>query len=633
MEKNNEQLKIKYSEKDTKYIGDVKKRLETARDARNQSRTEWDGMNYNQQHTANEKGANTYIEPKKSKHDNNFQSGTIRSKLFTLLSSISNLNLSSDISAFDTDDVKINRLGNAMEQIIFKTEEFEGDEEKKILRQYELLKQGTVFVEEVWKEKYKMVNTSKKKFDGKLEGEWNKKLKKDLPQPERNIISGLGVYLGDIRQYDMEKQPYIFTVEVMPYENAKKIFGKWDRWKYVPKKIVRNEQGDQNVLYGWNITKIEENSVEIIKYQDKPNNEYAIFINGILMTPKGLPFQWGWEGYNIVQQNLEPITQTFAYGKSLVARLKANTAILDEMLRLAVLKTQKSFNPPYFNMSGRVLSSKIFMPGVITQGVSSNQIMPANAHETSGVTTPELMMIDKLQQTNDFNSVSPSFQGQQTQGDQTATEVLTVQKQAKAAIGLMVNMCSLLEWKLSWLRLFNILENWFNPIDEVVNETRTALKNKYRVVNRETPIEGEGQGRTMVVPTADNIPAQDIYDREEEIKKKTGTPTRIIYVNPNLIKSSKLVWSVTIKPREKMTSELGKLIFERYLQGLMAFPPETINWSQAGEDFANVWEKNSSKIFNQQQSTEPVEAPTAQGSMKGVPELGNVIQTPKMKIS
>jgi len=162
-----------------------------------------------------------------------------------------------------------------------------------------------------------------------------------------------------------------------------------------------------------------------------------------------------------------------------------------------------------------VLSSKIFMPGVITKGISSNQVIPANAHETTGVTTPELMMIDKLQQTNDFNSVSPSFQGQTQGGEQTATEVLTVQKQAKAAIGLMVNMCSLLEWKLSWMRLFNILENWFNPIDEVVNETRTALKNKYRTVNRETPIKGEGQGRTMVLPSEENMLVQEIYDKEE----------------------------------------------------------------------------------------------------------------------
>lgn len=624
------QVEIKYSKDEKKYISDIKKRLEKARNLRDKPHIEFDGMTYTQYHESNEKGANTYIEPKKSKYDNNFQSGTIRSKLITLLSSISNLNLSPDISAFDSDDVEINRLGNAMEQIIFKTEELEGDEEKKILRQYELLKQGTVFVEEVWKEQYKIVNTSKKKFDGKLEGGWNKKLKKCLSQPERNIISGLGVYLGDIRQYDIEKQPYIFTIEVMPYENAKKLFGKWDRWKYVPKKLVRNEntQGDQDTLYGWHITEVEDDNVEIIKYQDKPNNEYAIFINGILMTPKGLPFQWGWEGYNITQQNLEPITQTFAYGKSLVARLKANTAILDEMLRLAVLKTQKSFIPPYFNMSGRVLSSKMFMPGVITKGISSNQVMPVNAHETTGVTTPELMMIDKLQQTNDFNSVSPSFQGQQTSGEQTATEILTIQKQAKAAIGLMVNMCSLLEWKLSWLRLFNILENWFNPIDQVVDETRTALKNKYRIVNRETPIEGEGLGRTMVIPSDEIHPVQEVYDKEEEIKNKTGTPTRIIYINPKIIKNSKLVWQIVVRPREKMTSELGKLMTERFIQMAMTFP--NVNYDELAKIFAESWEKNPAKLFNR--GTATPQEPMPQGTQKGMPELGNVIQQPKQRI-
>ena len=620
---------IKYKEEEEKYIGMLRKRIEDARDLREQTHDEFDGMTYTQYHVSNEKGANTYIEPKKNKYDNNFQSGTIRNKLMSVVSNITNLNLSPDISAFDRDDIEINRLGNGMEHIIYKTEELEEDEEKKIVRTYELLKQGDVFIEEIWKNEYEMINTSKSKFNGKLDYKWNKKLKKAFSRPERNIISGLGVYLGDIRQPNINRQPYIFTVEVMPYENAKKIFGEWDRWKYVPKKIVRNEhtQGDQDTTYGWKLTELNDDQVEIIKYQDKPSNEYAITINGILMTPKGMPFQWGFKGYNITQGGLEDITPTFAYHKSMVARLKTDVAIYDEMLRLAVFLTQKAAEPPRANLSGKVISSKSFMPGVTTQGINPNQVPLMDATGSTGVTNPIMTMIEKLAQTTDEQSVAKSFAGQQAGVEQTATEVLTVQKQAKAAIGLMVTKCGILEWKLSWLRLQNILENWFEPTDEIVNETRTALKNKYRTVNRETTIEGEGLGRTMVIPTDEDKTPQEIYDKEEEIEKKTGSPTRILYVNPKLIKSSKLCWNITIRPRERMTSELGKLMVERYLMGLQMFP--NTNWIEAGKDYAEAWEKDPAKVFTQEQQTPEV---TPTGSSQGVPELGNIINTPKQNV-
>ena len=631
MEKEEKQLELKQTDKEKKADDIIYKRLTLARDNREQTHDEFDGMTYTQYHESNEKGANTFIEPKKHKYDNNFQSGTIRNKLMSVASNIANLNLSPDISAHDTDDVEINRLGNAMEHIIYKTEELEGDEEKKTSRIIELLKQGDIFVQEVWQEKWVKDKKMKKKFDGKMDAKWTEKNRKALSQPERNIISGLGVYLGDIRQPDSEKQPYIFTIEVMPYTIAKQIFGEWDRWNYVPKKIVRNTEteGVEDTTYGWKLTELNTDEVEIIKYQDKPNNEYAVFINGIRMTPKGLPFQWGWDGYNIVQQGLEDITLTFAYHKSMVARLKTDVAIYDEMLRLAVLLTQKTANPPRANLSGRVLSEKTFMPGVNTSGINPSQVPLMDTNGSGGVTSPIMTMIEKLAQTTDEQSVSPSFQGQSAGVEQTATEVLTVQKQAKAAIGLMVTKCGILEWKLSWMRLPNLIENWFEPIDTVVDETRNALKNKFRTVNRETPIEGEGLGRTMVVPSDENKTAQEVYDKEEELTKRTGSPTRIIYVNPKLIKSLKLVWQIVIRPREKMTSELGKLMVERYLMGLQMFP--NTNWAEAGKDYAEAWEKDPAKVFTSGQA--PTEEIAPAGSHAGVPELGNIVKPQTEKVT
>jgi hypothetical protein len=334
------------------------------------------------------------------------------------------------------------------------------------------------------------------------------------------------------------------------------------------------------------------------------------------MTPAGLPFQWGWEGYNITQQNLEIMDVNFAYGKSMVARLKSNTAILDEMLRLAVLKTQKSFSPPYLNISGKVVSSKVFMPGKITNGILPNQLQPLGS-ETMGVTGPEMSMIQKLEGINDVNSISPAFAGQMQNREVTATENINTLAQSKKAVANVVTACSLLEYKCGWLRLFNILNNWFDPVDETINDANELI-NKYRVVNRETPIEGRGMGRTMVIASKDMMTPQMVKEKENMMQKSTGKPVRMIVVNPELVKSSKYIWQIAIKPKEKRTSELDKLMMREMVTDYM-----TVSQLQSAylkEKWANAWDLDPSKVFGEVQPT----MPTEQGTQPNRPAMQNI---------
>lgn len=594
----------KYSTEEETYLSGLRKRMEIARNNRDKGHEEFDGMSYVSNYDLNERLANTFIAPKQNKEDTNFQSGTIRQKLFALLSPIINLNLSGDISAFDKDNLKIQALGDAMEDIILKTNELDSDDEKKFLRQYELLKHGTVFVEELWDERQKKVKklTGKnKKFDGKLGLKWNTQLKKAFARPSRNIIPGPNVYLGDITKYGMEEQPYIFTADVKPYEEAKMIFGEWDRWKNVSKSIKKFDASESASAFdpNWRLLDTQENQVEILRYQDKWNNEFAVLLNGTLMTPIGLPLPWGYEDYNLVQQNLEPIHIKFAYGKSLVARIRNKVALYDEMMRLAILKTQKSFMPPYVNISGRVLSNRVLMPGKISHGIQPNTLVPINAEEAKGITNAELAMITQIEESINSETTSPTFQGQRARGDPTATEIIELQRQAKMILGLTVFSVSMLEWKLEWLRLQNLLANWFNPQDEEVDEARNLIRNKYRQVSVERPIEGEGIGQRIVIPTKEIPSSQAIFQAEESLSQEQGLPIRLIFINPEEVTSSKLCWQIVIRPKEKRTSEVDKLMFRAFLQDILPLQP---SMGYIRERAASVWGEDPQKLFPPEQA-------------------------------
>ena len=596
-EKAEEQVEsAKYSEQEEVYLKGLRKKLEQARNARDQNHDELDGMSYAEYYNLNERLANTFIEPKKNKEDNNFQSGTIRTKLFALLSSVVNLDLAGDISALDKDNLPIQSMGDAMEDVILKTNELDNDDEKKLLRQYELLKQGTVFVEEVWDERKKKEKKSKAKFNGKLKYEWETKIKDAFARPSRNIIPGINVYLGSMEVYNSTDQPFIFTVDRKPYAEAELMFGEWDRWENVPKTKVSFEDIEVSSFINWRLLEDEENMVEIVKYQDKWNNEFAILINGVLMTPVGLPLPWGYEDYNIAQQNLEPIHTKFAYGKSLTFRIRNKVAIYDEMAKLSVLKTQKSFAPPRYNISGRIVSSRVFMPGKINHGIPPNSLPPIEG-ENEGVSQGEMAMLDWIQNSINEETTSPTFQGQQAKGNPTATEIVELQRQAKQMLGLTIFAVSMLEWKLEWLRLQNLLVNWFNPQDTVVDEMRNEVKNKYREVSVKRPIEGEGMGTRMVIPTDEAIPSPYAIMQAEDIySKERGQPVRLTFIDPEAIKSSKLCWIIVVTPREKRTSETQKLMHRAFMADAQMFGP-MLNLPYLAEDFAVTWQKDPTKLF------------------------------------
>lgn len=629
LEEPKQQEDPQYTADEIQYVGALQRRLEEMRDQRNQRYDEFDGMTYVQYWESNEKGANTYIAPKKNPEDTTYASGTIRYKLFSIVADLLGLDLTPDIRAFDENDIEINSLGHGMEDIFEKCEQLDNDEEKKFLRQYELLKQGDVFVEEIWDERYEKskVLDDKKKFDGTVKGvTWMTRMKRVFCGPTRTIVSGLSVLLGNIRVYLIGDQPDLATVAYMDYSKAQAIYGKWERWKFVPKdlKQVTPDMAGAANYNNWRLDAAVKGKVEVIKYQNKPANEYALMLNGVLMTPVGLPFPWGFNEYSITQQHLKPIHANFAYGSSFVKEIRNNVGIMDELSRALILKVWQSVKPPLLNNTGRIVSRRVLMPSVITPGIQKGQLTTVLDKVSEGVTPGELGMYKEISEQIDKDSVNPINAGQNPDGSPTATEVLQVSMAAKKMAGVIVLSAALLEQKLAWLRLFTVLQNWFDPVDEVVDTARNALKQKYRSVSVDRAFEGSGRGRRVVRVVDKSRSAEDVYREEEQLTASTGQPYRIIEINPQEISLAKLIWNVVVRPRQKTTNELSKLMFSRFLADARENFPNDMVMPYFEEQFAERWDVDPRKAFKTGINAPPPEPskPTAGGISLPTPEKG-----------
>ena len=605
-----------YTPKDKDYLNNhLQLRLEKAKSQRNQPYEEFDGKTYIQDHNENIKIANTKLPQKKNDDDVVVSAGTVESKLDSLLSHVHNLDLSAEVQSFDRENNKITELGLALTDTISQTEERDGgeltgDKEKKLLRQRELLSQNVVFVQEEWLRTFERKKKLKAKYKGEFKefAGWDEKLELVFEGPSRTLLYAPNVFLGDITEYFMEKQPYAFVVINQDYDIAKTKYGHFENWKYVQKGPKKVTEGEEEGIYNnqWRLTELQDNQVEIILYQDKPNDEFQIIINGVMMLPIGYPLSAVSPAgeYNIAKQVFRPISHKFAYGKPFVrmGSVREISHLIDEMLKLFVLKTRKSYAPPYINTSGKVISSRVLSAGRITMGISPDSLTPLGT-EGQGVTANEFNILKELQDRIDKSTVSNQFTGQQGKSGTTATEVVELQRQAKLTLGLTIAACEFLELKLGYLRLWNILENWYNPLNTKVIGVNDARKyvNTYRKVTREVKLEGEGLGERQVIPTNESpVPSAGVIrqmERDEEVK--TGKPVRKIFLNPEGMKVAKLRWYITITAKEKETSAFFKLMFREQLADMLTLMQlgSVPNIEGLQEEYSNIWGKNVNKVF------------------------------------
>jgi hypothetical protein len=612
------------------------RRLQDAKEARDTIHPEFNNKTYYQYYEENEKIANTLLDEPADKSEKKMSTGSIESKLNTLLSHLYNLNLTPSVMAYDRNNRSLTELGTAFTDIIAVTAEHDGgddggDKEKKLLRQRELLKQGTVFVQEQWLTRYEI----KKKLDGIYKGEFSVKYSSDLKKVfegcSRDVLYGPNVYLGDITQFSMNDQPFLFTVEQMSYDMAKTIYGQFENWKFVrpgkPATTGQSTTSGSGTIYDskWRLTTLANTQVEIIKYYDQTRDEFMILINGILILPPGFPLSAVTPSgkYNIAKQMLYVINNHFAYGKSFVSSgaIYELSKIIDRMLALFELKTRKSVTPAYINTTNKVIPARVLNPGNISMGLTPNSLVPIG-NEGQGVTSSEFQIFQELQNEIEKSTISAIFQGQQAKSGATATEVIEVQRQAKLTLGLIIAAATMLEVKISYLRLYNIIGNWLNPVG--LNPDNT---NQYRSVSRKTTIDGEGSGDRLVIPIDGELPSPDVIrmlSLREEIQK--GYAVRRLYLSPQIVREAQLRWYIVVEPKEEETSAYHKILFREMLGDAISLMQVGAQMNADGitDEFGKVYNVDKSQFFSSTSSAPAMPAMDA-GQVAGNRSAGNNI--------
>lgn len=633
----------KYTKEEQAYRQEFLKKLENTRTLRESPHDKFNGIGYTKWYEENDKAGNSHMPPRKNKEDVSIVTGTTREKVLAIVSNVINLIFRTNFKAFDKNDNEAVELGEALSDCVERSTQIEMWEDKKIYPYYEMATQGDVFMEDIEVNEVKVdkkkIRLSDVKTGFDFEG-WKpeKTLKTMFSGCRRNMMIGTQVYLGNLYETEINRQPYIFTREVLPYEVAKTIYGHMPRWQYVPRQLAPTATDGEAEHWGlnWRLdsSDLTGGQVEILKYTDDPNDEYQILINGVMMLPVGFPKPWEFDGYNIVQGGLEPMG-LFAYHKSIPCKTKVDQEIIDEMLKLSVLKGQKSFMPPIANYSGQLLNRTMFLPGKVTNNLQKGDIEVVGGNPSMyALNNGEFQLIEMLKRFIDEKSLNPIVQGISPTKETTATEVSTVTQQARRNLGIMIFGFMSFHLRLDTLRLYNLLDGYTKPTDQVLDKAKGTLINKYRSVSLEKEIGSKGSGTKRVEFTTDFKSPMDLYDEQNGIKRDVNgkpisknppkKPLKITQINPEVLRQTKYKFYGDVEIKEKETSMQERIIFTDQLATAMKlFGAQSVNQDYAKAQWAQKNKVNAKLFFNN-----GIALP---GQMPGQEEVDKVEESPMTK--
>lgn len=598
---------VVYSPEELLVRSNIITQCNNARDERERPHEEFDGMTYLQNYDTNKRADMSYIPPKKNKNEKRIVTGITREKDNTLLSSLLSFNFKSDITAYDDTEMLFPQLGNNMEDLVVKSRELEQWEKLRPLLYRELIAQGDVFWEDIWECIYTP--------DIENDGSWKpgqkisdaKFVKSITPKRfERAAVKmhiGKNVYLGNFYEMDHKKQGLVYTFEVMDRDQAKSIYGTWDRWDSVPYEVDNTTVAvdtSSGTYKDWNLVKTTKQQVGVLKIQQKFENRYMIMLNGVMMLPHNFPLsEISPDGECTIKHNVLEGIVGCAYGKGQPSKTKVDQAIHDEFLKLLIIGEEQSRMPPMGTRSKKVLDYNIFTPGKINNNLKEGDLFSI-LPQGSGLNNADFSMYQLIKTMIEEKTINSTYSGGDQGGQVTATQIAAEKQGQLLKLGLNFDAIKSLEKELCWSRIGTLIMHYSKPTGSKANVDEGFIEDIYKQFSMESTIENGNNGVKIYRFTDKELPEpREIVKEEDELTDYYGKPTRITYFNgPEFIKMLKYRWVINITASQDTNDQIEKELFIKNIEDSQRlFGPQTLNYPYVKERFAQKIKEDPSKFF------------------------------------
>ena len=565
--------------KEAEQMGVLFERARKAKNQREGSHEEFDGLTYSQDDLLNKRAAMTYLRPKRNDSEVRVATGLTEKKIEVVHNELLALNMQHEIIAYDRDDMEIAELGEDMSDLVTRTNQIERDDDFWQEAVQEMLTKRAVFIEENFVD-VEMPN-------GHV-----------FSMAEKSVVNGMKILLGDmsIPSYRFLKQPYIWKYDRMHIDLARKLHGDNPNWKHVRAGKGQAQSDEYFGAFNFRLFDLEDDEVEILTYESLIDKEMQQYVGSVPMHKVGANLDSKYNGYSVRMFTMKPMHADFAYGKPLTASAKTMQALSDETIRNLIRKFRQALEPPMATKGKKIFSRDIWEAGSVAHGIGKNEFEKLIDH--AGVTTSEFQMYELIEQkAEEFLGVSNQQQGIESRGEETATEIIEKQRQAAKNLGLSVAALIRMKRDMTFVRLGTIFENHLKPVRKRVNPQTQQVEDVFRRFTiKDTSIDKNGRQGRKIINLADRDLEQEelqaIDDLEQE-ELQRGRPVKFKSMNVKTLQNIPIIWYVTVNPKQRDGSALEKVMFQDKLNQV-AVVSKMAGKAPAGdviaEDFERIWE-------------------------------------------
>lgn len=546
-----------------------------------------DGLSYYKDYILNRQAANTFLRPKKNDDEVRVNTGTTEKKIEVVWNELLKMTWDVELRAFDQSDKPMVSFGRSLTDAVKRTNEIEKDDDVFAEAVLEGLTQRAVYLEEIWD-------------DGVVRDKRGDKIhKRQLGKAKKRLVSGLKVFVGDtsLPWYRFNEQPYIIVYDRIHWKEAERLYkflpdgSENPMWKYVVKGTAGSQFGS---LFGIRFGVLQEEEVEVLTYASYPDDEYNRIVAGVPMDKIGTKLPWEYEGYNMRQFGLKTMSRDSWLCKPLTASSKTLQSLDNETIRLMIRKFRQALEPPSATAGPRIFSKDIWSPAAITQNVKKDEIFSLINH--TGVTQSEMAMFELIERkVEEFIGAGSLQQGLKDGGQQTATEIQTLQKQFATQLGNAVLMCMTMKREMSYLRAYNLLEHIGQPISKKLDPISQEVTNVYMSFTKQDTDLGDGRMGTKEIVFTDVDPSpQDISNvfEKEERMKDLGRDVRYYFVNFKKLFEIPYSLFVSVTQGFKDSQALDKIMFRDSLlqaQAVSQIVGMPLKGGQVVQEFEQKW--------------------------------------------
>lgn len=563
---------------------------------------QFDGMSYMKYNETNEMADISFLAPKVNKMDSRITTGVTHEKDSSLVSFFINLNFEGNVRCFHKDK-ELYEIGTALTNWVRKSREDEDYNEKRPYFYRNYVAQGTSFTLEEEIERYvpNKIITGKVDLTRLDKLSWKDAGQKKVYQGcESSLIDPKKVFMEDIRQPDIQKQPGVYIVDYVPRETLEGIWGKTENWKMVPKDYVQLQEWytSGSIYSDWIFAPIDANKCCVVRAYRPYERRFQIYINSIPMLPTDFPLEPVSPGNVIpLAKGDSDLMNMFAYSKSEPAKTKIDQAVYDKVLQNMLVKFQQSAFVPRGNLSNKVLDQSILMGGRMISDLDPKDIPPLI--DNPGITNSDFSFYQLLKEQIDSKTVSALLEGNPVQGEMTLGQYMDMQKKQMLKLGIKLD--GIISWERQMLKL--------RTYSLIANGARKE-GDEYQDVAVDAEVGDGAKGLNILKFTENNTKTpEDVFDEENAYQDEFGTEAEIIYLNPkilkNLLTDPEYTLRFEIVPVDKNNDKLTQIMYVQMIsQAAQLFGMDSLQVAKLKKRYASKMGEQFDDLFLDEKAVE-----------------------------